>query len=251
MTIADGPKIHAAHPPALRLAHRSCRARPTGSYRATRLFNPGVNHWTFSPIIGATYITNSGFEISTSIEIDQNTTNHATNYRSGTGFRQEFAIGQHIGPFTAGLGGYLERQLSNDHGLVHCDGTTGDVGAALLGRKGAARRSHFAGAFAAESLLFSLAAQLERLRPGPIDDHRSPLAVRRRKLSEGRSTAPASRRMPRFVMILAILRVKASAATSINRSRRFTGETGYCMTGVPRAVHRARILGGAYAPPSR
>lgn len=85
MTIADGPKIHAAQ-------------APTGSYRATRLFNPGVNHWTFSPIIGATYITNSGFEISTSIEIDQNTTNHATNYRSGTGFRQEFAIGQHIGP---------------------------------------------------------------------------------------------------------------------------------------------------------
>ena len=89
---------------------------PTGAYRATRLFNPGVNHWTFSPIIGATYITDSGFEISTSIEIDQNTTNRATNYRSGTGFRQEFALGQHIGPFTAGLGGYIERQLSNDHG---------------------------------------------------------------------------------------------------------------------------------------
>jgi hypothetical protein len=126
VTIADGPKIHAAHPPALRLAHRSCRARPTGSYRATRLFNPGVNHWTFSPIIGATYITNSGFEISTSIEIDQNTTNHATNYRSGTGFQQEFAIGQHIGPFTAGLGGYLERQLSNDHG-PNVDGTHRDT----------------------------------------------------------------------------------------------------------------------------
>ena len=101
---------------------------PTGAYRATRLFNPGVNHWTFSPIIGATYITDSGFEISTSIEIDQNTTNRATNYRSGTGFRQEFALGQHIGPFTAGLGGYIERQLSNDHG-PNVDGNRARVNA--------------------------------------------------------------------------------------------------------------------------
>jgi hypothetical protein len=89
---------------------------PTGSYEASRLFNPGSNHWTFSPIVGATYITNSGFELSTSIEVDQNTTNHATDYRSGTEFRQEFAAGQHLGPFTVGVGGYVYRQLSNDHG---------------------------------------------------------------------------------------------------------------------------------------
>ncbi|OXI28703.1 hypothetical protein CFB89_31285 [Burkholderia sp. AU16741] len=101
---------------------------PTGAYRVTRLFNPGVNHWTFSPIIGATYITDSGLEISTSIELDQNTTNRATNYRSGTGFRQEFALGQHIGPFTAGLGGYIERQLTNDHG-PNVDGNRSSVNA--------------------------------------------------------------------------------------------------------------------------
>ncbi|MEK7891150.1 transporter [Burkholderia contaminans] len=101
---------------------------PTGAYRATRLFNPGVNHWTFSPIVGATYITDSGFEISTSIEIDQNTTNHATNYRSGTGVRQEFALGQHVGAFTAGLGGYIERQLGNDHG-PNVDGNRARVNA--------------------------------------------------------------------------------------------------------------------------
>lgn len=89
---------------------------PTGSYQQARLFNPGVNHWTFSPILAATYISDSGFELSTSIEIDQNTTNHATDYRSGTGFRQEFALGQHIGPFTAGFGGYVERQFTDDHG---------------------------------------------------------------------------------------------------------------------------------------
>lgn len=101
---------------------------PTGSYQESRLVNPGVNHWTFSPIIGATYVTDSGFEVSTSIEIDQNTTNHATEYRSGTGFRQEFALGQHIGPFTAGLGGYVERQLSNDHG-PDVDGNRSSVNA--------------------------------------------------------------------------------------------------------------------------
>ncbi|CAM2195870.1 protein of unknown function [Paraburkholderia kururiensis] len=61
------------------------------------------------------------------------------------------------------------------HGLVHCDGTTGDVGAALLGQKGLPVGSHFAGAFAAESLLFSLAAQLERA--APWSDRGPPISV--------------------------------------------------------------------------
>ncbi|MBR8458032.1 transporter [Burkholderia dolosa] len=101
---------------------------PTGAYRSTRLINPGSNHWTLSPIVGATYITPGGFELSTSIEIDQHTTNRATDYRSGTEFRQEFAAAQHIGPFTVGIGGYVYRQLSDDHG-PNVDGNRSSVNA--------------------------------------------------------------------------------------------------------------------------
>ncbi|KVU63094.1 transporter [Burkholderia cepacia] len=102
---------------------------PTGSYSKTRLVNPGNNHWTISPEFGMTYLTESGFEISTHIEINQNTTNHATGYRSGTEYTQEFAIGQHFGPVTAGLGGYVYRQLSDDHGADVIDGNRAKVNA--------------------------------------------------------------------------------------------------------------------------
>ncbi len=37
---------------------------PTGALRTrTRLIFPGLNHWTFSPIVNATYLTDSGFEV--------------------------------------------------------------------------------------------------------------------------------------------------------------------------------------------
>lgn len=87
---------------------------PTGDYDKNRLVSPGLNHWTFSPIVNATYISDSGFEVSSSFELDVNTRNHSTDYKSGTEYRHEFAVGQHFGPWTAGIGGYYYRQLSDD-----------------------------------------------------------------------------------------------------------------------------------------
>lgn len=89
---------------------------PTGSYNVNRLFNPGANHWSFAPVVGITYITEGGFELSSNFELDINTVNPKTKYRSGMEFKHEFAVGQHFGPVTAGLGGYWYQQITDDTG---------------------------------------------------------------------------------------------------------------------------------------
>lgn len=88
---------------------------PTGDYDKNRLVSPGLNHWTFSPILNATYISDSGFEVSSSFEADINTRNNATDYKNGIEYRHEFAVGQHVGPWTVGLGGYYYRQFTDDN----------------------------------------------------------------------------------------------------------------------------------------
>ncbi len=87
---------------------------PTGSYDKSRLINPGTNHWTYSPTYAFTHIGATGFEVSSTIQLNLNARNHATNYRSGTEWQHEFALGQHVGAYTIGLGGYHYRQLGDD-----------------------------------------------------------------------------------------------------------------------------------------
>jgi hypothetical protein len=89
---------------------------PTGSYDKARLVNPGSNHWTLIPAMSFTHITSTGLELSSNIQLNLNGRNKATDYRSGTEYQHEFAIGQHVGPYTVGIGGYLYRQISDDHG---------------------------------------------------------------------------------------------------------------------------------------
>ncbi|KGS15339.1 MULTISPECIES: transporter [Pseudomonas syringae group] len=87
---------------------------PTGDYDKNRLVSPGTNHWTLSPLLNATYISPGGFEVSSSFQIDINARNPDTDYRSGVEYRHEFAVGQHVGDWTLGIGGYYYRQLSDD-----------------------------------------------------------------------------------------------------------------------------------------
>ncbi|WP_260956095.1 SphA family protein [Pseudomonas citri] len=87
---------------------------PTGDYDKKRLVSPGINHWTYSPGLSATYITDSGFEVSSNFQVDVSSRNKATDYKNGVEYRHEFAVGQHIGPWTVGLGGFYYRQISDD-----------------------------------------------------------------------------------------------------------------------------------------
>uniref|UniRef100_A6W074 Uncharacterized protein n=1 Tax=Marinomonas sp. (strain MWYL1) TaxID=400668 RepID=A6W074_MARMS len=87
---------------------------PTGDYDKNRLVSPGLNHWAFSPIYNVSYISNTGFEVSSSFELDINTKNSDTDYKNGIEYRHEFAVGQHVNEWTLGLGGYYYRQLTDD-----------------------------------------------------------------------------------------------------------------------------------------
>lgn len=89
---------------------------PTGSYDKNRLMNAGTHHWTVAPSVAVSWIQASGLEISTNAQLNFNARNKATDYRSGTEYQQEFAIGQHIGEWTVGLGGYHYQQLTDDKG---------------------------------------------------------------------------------------------------------------------------------------
>ncbi len=88
---------------------------PTGSYDKSRLVNPGSNHWTLAPSYGITYIGGSGFELSSNLQLNLNSRNRDTGYRSGAELQHEFAAGQHVGDYTFGVGGFIYRQISDDH----------------------------------------------------------------------------------------------------------------------------------------
>lgn len=89
---------------------------PTGEYNTTDAFTVGVNHWAIAPVVAATYITETGLELSTRVELNFNTKNIANDYVSGVGYKQEFAVGQHFGPFTIGIGGYGYANVTDDSG---------------------------------------------------------------------------------------------------------------------------------------
>lgn len=87
---------------------------PTGAYARHRLINAGVNHWTVSPTVAFTYLTAAGFEVSSNVMVNVHGDNHATRYRTGSEYQHEFALGQHAGAWTLGVGGYYIAQIADD-----------------------------------------------------------------------------------------------------------------------------------------
>lgn len=102
---------------------------PTGSYAADRIVNTGSNHWTASPALAFTWISPSGLEVSSNIQLNFHGKNKDTQYQSGVEYQHEFAVGQHVGPWTVGVGGYLYQQLTDDkrNGVKFQDGNRSRV----------------------------------------------------------------------------------------------------------------------------
>lgn len=100
---------------------------PTGDYDEHRTINPGVNHWTFQPSLNMTYISPQGIELSTSTQVNFNSKNKDTDYRSGVELQQDFALGKHVGHWTFGIGGYFYKQLTDDKAPDLTDGHRSEV----------------------------------------------------------------------------------------------------------------------------
>jgi len=93
---------------------------PTGKYDKDDFANIGRNYWTFEPIFAFTYMSDSGFEISSKFMYDINTENkdsffgNGGDYQSGQEFHFDYALGQTIGNLELGIGGYVYKQFTND-----------------------------------------------------------------------------------------------------------------------------------------
>ncbi|MEG2155593.1 MAG: transporter [Burkholderiaceae bacterium] len=94
---------------------------PTGSYQKGRLGNPGLNYWTFDPMIGMVYSNKkSGFNALLHLGYGINTENTATAYKSGSILHLDGALQQIIpvksGFLTVGAEGFYFDQVTGDSG---------------------------------------------------------------------------------------------------------------------------------------
>ena len=94
---------------------------PTGNYQEGRLGNPGLNYWTFDPMVGAVYSNKqSGFNAMLHGGYAMNTENPDTNYQSGSLLHLDGAIEQILpvgsGFMTLGAEGFYFEQVTGDSG---------------------------------------------------------------------------------------------------------------------------------------
>ena len=88
---------------------------PIGAYNQDRLANLGRNYWTFEPVLGVTYLSDYGFELSAKFMYDINTENDDTKYKSGQEFHFDYTIGYHVNKqWAVGIGGYYYYQTTDD-----------------------------------------------------------------------------------------------------------------------------------------
>ncbi len=101
---------------------------PVGTYDQDNLANAGRNYWTFEPVLGITYLSDNGFEVSSKFMYDFNTENNDTHYTSGQEFHFDYTVGYHIDKaWAVGLGGYYYYQTTDDeqNGVTVGDGFQG------------------------------------------------------------------------------------------------------------------------------
>jgi len=91
---------------------------PTGNFDSTRLVQTGLNRPALDLRGAYTYLgLQTGLELTGALGLTLNAPNTATNYQSGAELHFEWAVNQHFPlGLAAGVGGYFEQQVTNDHG---------------------------------------------------------------------------------------------------------------------------------------
>lgn len=88
---------------------------PTGRYdKKDPTASIGSNYYSFEPIFAFTYLNKGGLEVSAKLMYNFKTENDDTNYDSGDDFHMDYLVGQHLGPWTLGVGGYYLKQTEDD-----------------------------------------------------------------------------------------------------------------------------------------
>ena len=107
--------------PDFNINYRLAAYAPTGSYEVGRLANTGKNFWTVEPTVGFMYFgQKNGREASVFFGADFNTTNKATDYKTGTQIHLDSTFAQHF-PAAGGLVGlglnlFYYEQITGDSG---------------------------------------------------------------------------------------------------------------------------------------
>jgi hypothetical protein len=89
---------------------------PTGKYDRTDVANVGRNYWMVEPLLAISYMQPRGLNADLKLMYDYNFRNADTDYRSGREVHADYAVGWGFGEgWVIGAGGYVYRQVSDDH----------------------------------------------------------------------------------------------------------------------------------------
>lgn len=93
---------------------------PVSGYDPNDTINRGRNYWSTVPTFSYTWLDpKRGHEISATTGFMFNSTNNATQYKSGNEWYMDFMVAQHFSPkFAIGMEGYTVQQFTDDSGAL-------------------------------------------------------------------------------------------------------------------------------------
>ena len=94
---------------------------PWGTHDDNRVLSVGRHYWSFDPSFSHTYLSDSGWDISTTVGVMINLENSlpGPNYESGDEAHIDALVGKHFGEnFAVGVTGYWYHQLTDDKGSI-------------------------------------------------------------------------------------------------------------------------------------
>lgn len=94
---------------------------PWGNYDESAMLSPGRNYWSLDPAFAYTYLSDTGWDFSTTIGVMFNFENHQSgpNYETGDEAHIDALFGKHFNDnFALGIAAYWYDQLTDDRGAI-------------------------------------------------------------------------------------------------------------------------------------